>query len=160
MSKKNKSNPSGARANASASGQPVDEELEAAVRATLAFGWTAVAAFMLGGLALESLHLFKLPAYLESSLRRELWTLAHAHGTLLGILTIALGLTMRTRSALGGFLAASQALRASALLMPAGFFLGGVGNAEGDPSLFIVLVPLGALLAIFAAVTSARALRA
>ena len=29
-----------------------------------------------------------------------------------------------------------------------GFLLGGIANAEGDPSPFIVLVPLGALLCL------------
>ena len=34
--------------------------------------------------------------------------------------------------------------------MPLGFFLGGIMNSEGDPSLGIVLVPIGALLLIVA----------
>ena len=38
------------------------------------------------------------------------------------------------------------------VLMPVGFFLGGVLNPEGDPSWGIVLVPVGALCLLFALV--------
>jgi hypothetical protein len=118
-------------------------------RACLRFGWTAVAVFLTLGIALEACHLFKLPYYLDGTLRRELWTLAHAHGTLLGLLTVVFGLTAgtclpdeRTRRI------ASWLVRLGALLVPVGFFLGGIGNTEVDPSPPIVLVPLGALLAL------------
>jgi hypothetical protein len=39
--------------------------------------------------------------------------------------------------------------------MPLGFFLGGVLNTEGDPSLGIVLVPVGAALLLVALARSA-----
>ncbi|NNF15620.1 MAG: hypothetical protein HKN70_02680, partial [Gammaproteobacteria bacterium] len=117
----------------------------------LRYGWTAIAVFLLLGLFLESLHLIKAPFYMEINIRRELWTLAHAHGTLLGIINIVFALcalaclpdeTKRAR--------ASVTLRAGALLMPVGFLLGGVGNSEVDPSLAIVFVPIGALLVLHA----------
>jgi hypothetical protein len=111
-----------------------------------------VAGFLLLGIVLESLHLLKAPFYVDARLRRELWTLAHAHGTLLGALTVLFALTGaaclpddRARRRAGA------ALRAGALLVPLGFFLGGIGNAEGDPSLPIVLVPVGALGALYGA---------
>ncbi len=82
-------------------------------------------------------------------LRRELWTLAHAHGTLLGALNVLFGLSAAGLVARADRrLVASRLLRAGAVLVPLGFFLGGIGAAEGDPSLFIVLVPAGALLAL------------
>jgi len=125
-------------------------------RAAMTYGWTAVATFLVLGVVLESLNLVKAPYYLDARLRRELWTLAHAHGTLLGLLAVAFALTApqavadaRTRRRL------SRLLRAGALLVPAGFLLGGVGNAEGDPSLAILLVPLGAALAFAAVATVA-----
>jgi hypothetical protein len=48
-------------------------------------------------------------------------------------------------------------LTAGALLMPLGFFLGGILNSEGDPSLGIVLVPVGAVLLVSALARSALA---
>jgi hypothetical protein len=40
--------------------------------------------------------------------------------------------------------------------MPLGFFLGGILNSEGDPSLGIALTPIGAVLLIVALVRAAR----
>ena len=127
------------------------------VRASLRFGWTAIAVFMLLGLVLESLHLIKAPFYLDIRLRRELWTLAHAHGTLLGLINIAFAVTAeRFLDNVHKLQRASRMLRLGSLLVPLGFFLGGVANAEGDPSLAIVLVPVGAVLALYAVGTVAR----
>ncbi|RMH15045.1 MAG: hypothetical protein D6696_21710 [Acidobacteria bacterium] len=127
-----------------------------ACRACLRWGWTAVACFLLLGLGLELLHLIKAPFYLEVHLRRELWTLAHAHGTLLGLVTVAYGLSARRLVAsAAGRRRGAWLMRAGLVLVPGGFLLGGVGNAEGDPSLAIVLVPVGALLALSATATLA-----
>lgn len=125
-------------------------------RAALRYGWTAVAVFMLIGLFLESLHLVKAPFYMEINIRRELWTLAHAHGTLLGVLNIVFGLCAQscivseTKRA-----TASVTLRTGALLMPVGFFAGGFYNSEVDPSPGILLVPIGALLVLHAVTITA-----
>ena len=112
------------------------------------------------GLTLEALHAMKVQVYLGSSLRRELWTLAHAHGNLLGILCLAmaavgkqLDLDGERRRRLERWLAVG------AWMMPVGFLLGGVLNREGDPSLGIVLVPLGAVFLLVALVHAARAPR-
>jgi hypothetical protein len=130
-----------------------------ACRAAMAYGWAAVGFFLLLGLGLESLHLLKAPFYVDARLRRELWTLAHAHGTLLGLVCVAFALTAGRAVADGRVrLRASRLVRAGAVLVPAGFLLGGVGNAEGDPSLAIVLVPVGAVLALLAVVTVVRGL--
>jgi hypothetical protein len=43
--------------------------------------------------------------------------------------------------------------------MPIGFFLGGILNSEGDPSLGILLVPLGGLCLLVALVRTALAAR-
>jgi hypothetical protein len=118
----------------------------------MTYGWAAVALFLVLGLVLESLHLAKAPFYVDARLRRELWTLAHAHGTLLGLVSVAFALTaQRAIARPEARRRASRLLRAGALLVPAGFLLGGVGNAEGDPSLAILLVPVGAVLAFLAA---------
>ena len=65
----------------------------------LAFGWWSLFVFGALGLILETLHGFKVPAYLDVSneSRRLMWTLAHAHGTLLGLIHIAFALTLRAQ---------------------------------------------------------------
>lgn len=110
------------------------------------------------GLTLEALHAWKVNVYLGSAMRRELWTLAHAHGNLLGILCLVM-------AAVAGQLDPDPARRqrrerwlaAGAWAMPLGFLLGGVLNREGDPSLGIVLVPLGGVLVFVALVQAAVA---
>ncbi|MEZ5284937.1 MAG: hypothetical protein R2712_09025 [Vicinamibacterales bacterium] len=68
----------------------------AAARRHLRFGWWALAAFAAAGLLLETLHGFKVRAYLDvaNETRRLMWTLAHAHGSLLAIVNILYGLTL------------------------------------------------------------------
>ena len=53
--------------------------------------------------------------------------------------------------------AVSLWLRLGAVLMPLGFFLGGVLNHEGDPSLAILLVPLGGVILLYALVRAGLA---
>jgi hypothetical protein len=117
-------------------------------------GWCGLLLFLSLGGILETLHGFKIGFYLdpEHRLRRELWTLAHAHGTLLALVHIGFaagvqqfGRWTETRLRLTSFF-----LIDALLLMPAGFFAGGVGHSESDPSLGILLVPLGALLLLAA----------
>ncbi len=139
---------------ASAAAKNAGEDAPSA--ACLRLGWTLVAVFLGMGLVLESFHLVKLPYYLDVRLRRELWTLAHTHGTLLGAVNVLFGLSAVRRIAhVGKRATASKLLRAGAVMVPLGFLLGGLGAAEGDPSLFIVLVPVGALLALIAVVQTA-----
>lgn len=128
-----------------------------ASRACLRYGWAALVMFLLLGLVLEFLHLVKLPLYLDTTLRRELWTLAHAHGTLLALVNLAFAVTAeRCLDSEPARARASWLLRVGAALVPAGFFLGGIGNAEADPSLFIALVPIGAVLVMAGAAIAAR----
>jgi hypothetical protein len=117
-------------------------------------GWSALLVFLSMGAFLEVLHGFKLGFYLDPDyrLRRELWTLAHAHGTLLGLIQIAFaaGLMHFGHWTAGGLKLTSFFLLDAALLIPLGFFLGGLAPTEGDPWLGIVLVPIGALLLFIA----------
>lgn len=131
---------------------------DAACRAPLRTGWLLLAFFLPLGLSLEALHALKVEVYLGSALRRELWTLAHAHGNLLGMLCLLF-------AALGAKVTADDARRrrlglllsTGAVMMPLGFLFGGVMNSEGDPSLAIVLVPLGGLVLLVALLGAARA---
>lgn len=117
-------------------------------------GWLSIALFGVAGLALETLHGLKVGAYLDvsSETRRLMWTLAHAHGTLLGLVHLGMAFTLES-AALSGVRAerASWALVAAGWLLPAGFFLGGVQFYDGDPGVGIACVPVGAVLAIVAA---------
>jgi hypothetical protein len=126
-----------------------------AVRRVLVTGFFLLAVSIPLGITLEALHAFKVSAYLDSEMRRELWRLAHAHGTLLGILClvfVAIAERHVTREARP---LVATPLMAGAISMPLGFFLGGILNSEGDPSLAILLVPIGGLLLVAALVRAA-----
>lgn len=123
-------------------------------RRHLRIGWWSLLAFAALGLALESLQGFKVGAYLDvaNETRRMLWRLAHAHGTLLGVVHVLFGLHMRTtvEKSLGRAPVVSMALTGASILVPGGFFLGGFGFVGGDPGLAVLLVPVGAVLLFFA----------
>jgi hypothetical protein len=120
-----------------------------------AFGWCGLLVFLSLGIVLEALHGFKAGSYLdpEHKVRRELWRLAHAHGTLLALVNVgfAAGLLHFGRWTGARLKLASFFLLDAAVLMPLGFFLGGWGHGESDPSAGVLLVPLGAAL-LFAGV--------
>ncbi|HJZ88446.1 MAG TPA: hypothetical protein VKN99_24910 [Polyangia bacterium] len=130
----------------------------------LRLGWVLVLVSSALGLALETLHGFKVQWYLGivAEPRRLMWTLAHAHGTLLGLLNLALAVTLRVLPDESPRLAAlaSASLSAASILIPSGFWLGGLYVQGGDPGLGSLLVPLGGLLLLFAlALIVRRALR-
>lgn len=119
------------------------------VRRHLALGWCFTFVFLGLGFVLEALHGLKIGWYLSvtNGTRRFMWTLAHAHGTLVGLVNVAFALTMRAmpeRAETLGRRASAWLVYGSALL-PAGFFLGGIAFYSGDPGVGIVLVPVGAI---------------
>jgi hypothetical protein len=129
----------------------------AAERRLSATGLCLLAISLPLGLTLEALHAWKVPVYLDNALRRELWTLAHAHGNLLGLLCLVMAL-LGPRLRLGDRQHRFASLTATgSLLMPVGFLLGGIGNREGDPSWGIVLVPGGGVLLLVALVMAGLA---
>jgi hypothetical protein len=136
-------------------------DLETLRRRQLSAGWWSLLVFLLLGIALEALHGLKVGAYLtpSNSTRRLLWTLAHAHGTLLALVQIAFALSLPVLPRLDGVNAklASRLLQISSGLIPAGFFLGGIWTHGGDPGIGIVLVPVGALMLAVAVALIARA---
>ncbi len=119
------------------------------------FGWWALLCFLTLGIILEALHGFKVGWYLDvaNEARRLTWTLAHAHGTLLGLIHLGFAWSLtsvavaseRRRSA------ASLCLIAASVLLPGGFFLGGLVVHAGDPGLGVLLSPVGGAL-LFCAV--------
>ena len=130
------------------------------VKATLRTGWILLAVSLPLGVTLEALHGFKVGGYLASATRRELWRLAHAHGTLLGILCLVFAaLAEKHLADADARRKVARDLRIGSMLLPLGFFLGGILNSEGDPSLGIVLVPAGAAFLLVALVRAARGSR-
>jgi hypothetical protein len=117
-------------------------------------GWCGLLVFLSLGGFLEALHGFKLGFYLDPDhkLRRELWTLAHAHGTLLALVHVgfAAGLLHFGQWTERRLKLVSFFLIDALVLLPLGFFLGGLTHSEGDPSPGVLLVPLGALLLFLA----------
>ncbi|MCA8956369.1 MAG: hypothetical protein KDC87_09855 [Planctomycetes bacterium] len=132
------------------------------IRWHMKLGWWGLFTFVLLGIVLESLHGFKVGWYVDAmnETRRLMWTLAHAHGTLMSLLHLAFALTARTCPRWSGRSQriASVCLSAAALTLPLGFLLGGVFVHGGDPGLGIVLVPpSGVLLLIALAATAVGA---
>ena len=115
------------------------------------FGWWALLCYLTIGIMLETLHGFKVAWYLEAYFesRRLMWTLAHAHGVLLSLVNIAFGVTSHLLVDKGRSWCraiASRCLMGATLLLPGGFFLGGIFIYGGDPGMGIFLVPIGAVL--------------
>lgn len=143
------------------SGARADAGDDALVRRHLAWGWWSLAAFTTLGLVLEAAHGLKLGWYLDvtSATRRLSFTLAHAHGTLLGLVNIAFALSLgRAKLAAATAARASFALRAVTILLPLGFLLGGVAFYAGDPGFGIALVPPSGALLVVALAMVARGL--
>jgi hypothetical protein len=130
---------------------------------TSRFGWWSLLCWLTLGLALESLHGFKVGWYLDvvHEGRRLQWTLAHSHGTLLSLVCLAFAATVRgTEATAARHARAGWCLRWAAVLMPVGFLLGGVFAMGADPGLPVVLVPVGGLLLFGGVLLSAQLVRA
>jgi hypothetical protein len=121
-----------------------------AIRGTLRRGWLLLAISLPFGLTLETLHAWKAPLYVGSEMRREMWRLAHAHGTLLGVVCLVFSALAEKHVAARLRPSVARQIGWGAVLMPVGFFAGGILNSEGDPSLGVLLAPVGALLLIVA----------
>lgn len=134
--------------------EPLDTTHGELIRRHVRVGWIAMLIYFGGGLVLEALHGFKVDAYLgvDNETRRHLWTLAHAHGSLLGLVNLAFGWTLSRPAGFseGAARFASRCFVGATVLMPAGFFLGGVVFYGGDPGIGIALLPIGAVLLLVA----------
>ena len=117
----------------------------------LRFGWWSLLVFLSLGAVLETMHGFKIGWYVDvgNETRRLMFTLAHAHGTLLAVVNIAAGLTVRAVERFTLRQSVSFSLIWAAILLPAGFFLGGIVIYDGDPGLGVWLVPVGAALLFY-----------
>jgi hypothetical protein len=126
----------------------------------LQFGWWSLFVFAAAGLLLETLQGFKAPLYVDVSndTRRLMWTLAHAHGVGLSLVNILFAVSLPALPpAAGRDRLVSRCLIAATVLLPGGFFAGGLVYYAGDPGLGILLVPVGAFLLLAAVYLLARA---
>jgi len=129
-------------------------------RRHLRFGWWSLLVYTAFGLILETFHAFKVRAYLDVSneTRRLMWTLAHAHGTLLALVNVLFALTLGTATEIRPAIRQriSLTLIAASVLVPAGFLLGGFDVAGGDPGIGTIVLPVGAVLLLIALFWIAR----
>ena len=129
-------------------------------RLHLRFGWWSLFLFAGLGVLLESLQGFKASLYVDVSndTRRLMWTLAHAHGVGLALihLVFAVGLPALPPAPARDRLA-SRCLLGASILLPGGFFAGGLVYYAGDPGPGVLLVPVGAVLLLTAVFLMARA---
>ena len=113
-------------------------------------GWWSLACFLSLGFLLELLHGFKIGFYLDvgNEHRRLMWTLAHAHGALLGMVHLAFGLSLQAAPSLGGNRqpVVSTCLVGATVLLPGGFLLGGIWVEGQLSALAFLLVPVGGAL--------------
>ena len=116
-------------------------------RRHMRIGWWSLLIFLSLGMTLEAMHGFKFQWYVgeDNATRRLMWTLAHAHGTLLSLIHLAYSNTVEKLGATFGRFQtiSSWSLALASLLLPGGFFAGGIVVHDGDPGLGILLVPVG-----------------
>ncbi len=144
-----------------AHGNSPQSDVSVLSRRHLQFGWWSLLCFLTLGIILEALHGFKVGWYLKPAFetRRLMWTLGHAHGTLLALVNAVFGISL---AVLSGNVSraqrwASPCLMGATFLLPGGFFLGGIYTYFGDPGLGIFLVPVGALLLLIGVLLTAVA---
>src|SRR5437867_5429560 len=104
-------------------------------------GWISLAGWIAFGILIEGLSAFRSPALLDDSIRREMFRLAHAHGTLLNLVLIAAAICARL-DLIHLSSMPSLGLRLAVVLLPIGFLLAGIWHFKDDPGLAIVLVPI------------------
>lgn len=138
----------------SATAEKQAADYQSVVRKHTRVGWCSLLIFLSLGVLLEVLHGLKVGWYLDVSneTRRLMWTLAHTHGTLLGLIHLGFAATLATTTLVksGPLQLISICLVSAGLLLPTGFFLGGLHFHGGDPGIGILLVPFGAALLLVA----------
>jgi len=146
------------------SGRSADPQVAPITAIHLRYGWWSLLIFLSLGAALEVLHGLKIGWYLDVSneTRRFMWTLAHAHGTLLSLVHIAFATATWLVPAWdsGHRRLASRSLCAASLMIPLGFFLGGLQVHGGDPGIGILLLPAGVFFLFVSVLLTAMGMNA
>ena len=116
--------------------------------------------WLASGALLEVLLAFKARPYVENDLRREMWTLAHAHGALLALAWFAIGSIVHARLGESRLcMMGDRLFGIGAILVPMGFLLGGAWHPESDPGIGVLLTPVGAACCVSGLVLWILALR-
>jgi len=114
-------------------------------------GWISLALWITFGVLLEGLIGFRTPSYLDDGVRREMFRMAHAHGTLLNLILIGAAICARLDMIRLGRMT-SLGLCTAAILLPAGFLFGGLWHFKDEPGPAILLVPIGAIVLLATAI--------
>ena len=115
-------------------GEEYNADAAALIRRHLAIGWATLLVFLSLGMVLEVFHGFKVRWYvdLNNATRRLMWTLAHAHGVLIGLIHISFAATVHFRpQAQQQRPLASTCLVLAGVLLPGGFPAGRTGDPPG-----------------------------
>jgi hypothetical protein len=113
--------------------------------------WISLAVWIAFGILLEGFSAFRSAVLLDDYIRRDMFRLAHSHGTLLNLLLISAAICARL-DLIRLRRSSSISLRTSVVLLPLGFFLAGVWHFKDEPGLAILLVPVAAVLLLVAAI--------
>lgn len=105
--------------------------------------------FLAMGLWLEAMLGLRAQGLHDDALRREFLRLGHAHGALLGLLNVGLGLAMeRLRTPAAWATRIRPAALCGALAVGLGFVGGGLWHGPTDPGPLVLAVPAGAMLLV------------
>lgn len=113
----------------------------------LRLGLATTALFLALGVGLEASLGLRAQGLVDDELRREFLRLGHAHGALLGLVNVALGLAMeRLRTPAAWATRIRPAALVGALAVGLGFVGGGLWHGPTDPGPLVLAVPAGAML--------------
>jgi hypothetical protein len=129
----------------------MNDRTEINVRSLLLQSFIGIAAWMSFGLLLEGFLGFRVSGYMSDLVRRELFRLAHTHGTLLSVLLLLCTLTV-SKGLVYPNKFAVLSLRIGTVLMPFGFLLGGTWTNKEEPNFLVFLAPIGGILVIFSVI--------
>lgn len=114
------------------------------------------AVFLAMGLWLEAMIGLRAAGWVDDPLRREFLRLGHAHGGLLALLNLGLGLALARLATPEAWARPIRvAALLGALLVGGGFVAGGLTHGPTDPGLPVLVVPAGALLLLASLVAAA-----
>ena len=123
------------------------------------FGWTSLLAWAAAGLMIEGAQGFRVVRYMGDDLARTLLRLGHAHGVGLSLVVLvysSAGVPLLSARPDGGR-SVGRRMRVAAVMVPCGFALSAFRHPEGDPSIAVLAVPIGAVLLLWALASLARA---
>ena len=125
---------------------------ESRARIHARFGWTLLFVSLAFGSVLETMEGFRWVSLVSDPWKQRLWSLGHFHGAALGLLNLVYVQWADTQAlGVGRRKLASRMLILGSVAMPLGFLLGGIAHPEGDPSIGIILAPVGALFVLVTA---------